>query len=155
MELFHRPKSRFVAGFIGSTKMNFLGGTLVGASPSLARVRLAGGTELDVAVDATRLSPGAPVTLGIRPEHTRIGPHGQHLIGPMQWQERLGDSTDIHVAWADGQPALVARASGLHAATHGQRLAVTLPADQLHLFDADDRALPRCVDVSDLPLPSA
>jgi multiple sugar transport system ATP-binding protein len=155
MDLFHRPKSRFVAGFIGSTKMNFLPGVLLSASPALARVRLHGGTELDAAVDATALSPGAAVTLGIRPEHTRIGPQGQHLVGPMQWQERLGDSTDIHVAWADGQAALVARASGLHAATHGQRLAVTLPADQLHLFDADSRAMPRCVDLSDQALPTA
>jgi multiple sugar transport system ATP-binding protein len=155
MDLFHRPKSRFVAGFIGSTKMNFLPGVLLSASPALARVRLHGGTELDAAVDATALSPGAAVTLGIRPEHTRIGPQGQHLVGPMQWQERLGDSTDIHVAWADGQAALVARASGLHAASHGQRLAVTLPADQLHLFDADSRAMPRCVDLSDQALPTA
>jgi ABC-type sugar transport system ATPase subunit len=110
---------------------------------------------LDVAADATRLPPGATVTLGIRPEHTRIGANGQHLTGAVRWQERLGDSTDIHVAWADGTSALVARASGLHAATLGQRLAVGLPADQLHLFDADGRALPRNVDLSDLPLPTA
>ena len=155
MELFHRPVSRFVAGFIGSTKMNFLPATLLQAGPATSRVQLPDGTELDAAVDATRLAPGAAVTLGIRPEHLRIGADGQHLTGSVHWQERLGDSTDIHLAWADGAAALVARASGLHAATLGQRLAVTLPADQLHLFDSDGRSLPRCVDLSDLPLPSA
>ena len=155
MALFHRPKSRFVAGFIGSTKMNFLDATLVKADAALARVRLAGGQELDAAVDATRLPAGAPVTLGIRPEHTRIGAQGQHLSGSVQWQERLGDCTDIHLAWADGAPALVTRASGLHAARPGQRLAVTLAADQLHLFDAAAQALPRTVDIADLALPTA
>ena len=155
MDLFHRPVSRFVAGFIGSTKMNFLPATLLQAGPATSRVQLPDGTELDVAVDATRLAPGAAVTLGIRPEHLRIGAQGQHLTGSVHWQERLGDSTDIHLAWADGAAALVARASGLHTATLGQRRSVTLPADHLHLFDSDGRALPRCVDLSDLPLPSA
>ena len=155
MALFHRPKSRFVAGFIGSTKMNFLSATLVQADSASVRVRFSNGAEIDAAVDATRLAAGASVTVGIRPEHTRIGTSGQQITGTVQWQERLGDSTDIHVAWADNMPALVARASGLHAAKVGQRLAVTLPADQLHLFDADGLALPRCVDITDLPLPTA
>src|SRR3954452_4537961 len=40
LELYHRPSNRFVAGFIGSPKMNFLPATLVAAEPARARVAL-------------------------------------------------------------------------------------------------------------------
>ncbi|MDE1929058.1 MAG: ATP-binding cassette domain-containing protein, partial [Burkholderiales bacterium] len=73
LELYHRPRSLFVAGFIGAPKMNFMPGTLVTATPDRATVRLAGGETLHAAVDARRLAPGAPVTLGVRPEHLLAG----------------------------------------------------------------------------------
>ncbi len=155
MELFHHPRSRFVAGFIGSTQMNFLAATLLHADSHTARLRLANAVELNAAVDARRLATGSSVTLGIRPEHTQLGANGQHLLGAVQWQERTGDSTELHVAWAAGSAPLVARASGLHSAQPGQRLAVTLPANQLHLFDEQGQALPRSVHIADLPLPVA
>src|SRR5262249_6618150 len=57
LELSPHPTTRFVAGFIGSPKMNFLPGTLVAAEPSQARVALRGGSELTCAVDASRARP--------------------------------------------------------------------------------------------------
>src|SRR5262249_21602631 len=69
LELYHNPVNRFVAGFIGSPKMNFIPGKLVSADARQAKVALQDGDKVTVAVDATRAEAGADVTLGIRPEH--------------------------------------------------------------------------------------
>ncbi|MEK8028969.1 ABC transporter ATP-binding protein [Pseudaquabacterium rugosum] len=159
LELYHRPRNLFVAGFIGSPKMNVLAGRLVEARPGLARVRLDSGEELAAAVDAQSLPPDSPVSLGIRPEHTVLGSAVQHLVRPVQWQERLGDATYLYLdsGRQDGrtEAPLVARAPGQTHASPGQRVAIGLPADALHLFGPDGVALPRCVTEADLPLPEA
>ena len=156
LELYHRPRSLFVAGFIGSPKMNFLKGQLLAATAETATVRLLGGETLQAQVDARRLSPGAQVTLGIRPEHMAFGTATQHIVRPVQWQERLGESTFLYMEGADGSiESLVAKAPGhAHAAT-GHRLAIGLPADALHLFDAQGLALARCIPDQDQSLPQA
>jgi multiple sugar transport system ATP-binding protein len=71
LELFERPTTRFVAGFLGSPKMNFLPGTL-SRGPEHASVRIDGGP---VALPLPRsralngAADGASLVLGIRPEH--------------------------------------------------------------------------------------
>ncbi|WP_319533134.1 sn-glycerol-3-phosphate ABC transporter ATP-binding protein UgpC [uncultured Cohaesibacter sp.] len=69
LELYHRPKNLFVAGFLGSPSMNFLPATLLKATGEGARVRLESGEELFVPVVAEHLPLGTKLTLGIRPEH--------------------------------------------------------------------------------------
>ena len=71
MELYARPASRFVAGFIGSPQMNFLDGELVEANGGVA-VKLGGDVVLALPParrDATAAHVGRRVTLGVRPEH--------------------------------------------------------------------------------------
>ena len=172
LELYHRPRSMFVAGFIGSPKMNFLPGTLLQADPDAALVRLASGETLRAAVDARTLAVGSPVTLGLRPEHAEpVGAgSGQHLVREVRWQERLGESTYLYLdpglpvapgaagAAAPGEaaaPHWIAKAPGHARATAGQRLAISAPPAALHLFDAQGRAVPRCVADADLDLPVA
>ena len=156
LELYHRPRNLFVAGFIGSPKMNFLPGTLVSAGTDHAVVRLSSGETLRAAVDAQRLLPGAKVTLGVRPEHTELGTATQHIVRPLQWQERLGESTYLYLEGADGSiESLVAKAPGHAHASTGHRLAIGLPADTLHLFDEHGLALERCIPEQDQTLPQA
>ena len=155
LELYHHPRNLFVAGFIGSPKMNFLRGRLVSATPAQATVRLEGGDVVNAAVDATRLVAGQPVTLGIRPEHTVLGTGLQHLIRPLQWQERLGESTFLYLDGAGEPEGFVAKAPGHAHADAGHRLAVSLPAEALHLFDAQGLALPRTIADPDQLLPQA
>ena len=157
LELYHHPRNLFVAGFIGSPKMNFLRGRLVEAGPAQATVRLDGGAGelLQAAVDARRLRPGAPVTLGIRPEHARLGGDEQPIVRPMQWQERLGEATYFYLEAGGGAETFVARAPGQAHASAGTRLAVSLPAEAIHLFDEQGLALPRTVDAADVRLPEA
>ena len=156
LELYHRPRNLFVAGFIGSPKMNFLTGRLVSATPSQATVRLDGSDEvITAAVDAQRLGVGDAVTVGIRPEHTVLGSATQHIVRPLQWQERLGESTFLYMEHASDADAFVAKAPGHTHAAAGHRLAIGLPADALHLFDAQGLALPRTVADTDRLLPQA
>jgi multiple sugar transport system ATP-binding protein len=150
LELYHRPRNLFVAGFIGSPRMNFLPATLVESHADRARVRLASGELLDAAVDARACPVGAPVTLGVRPEHAGPGSEGQHIVRELRWQERLGESTYLYL---DGE--LTVKAPGQAHADTGQRIAVALPPTALHLFDTQGLALPRCVPDPDLRLPAA
>jgi len=155
LELYHRPRTLFVAGFIGSPKMNFLPATLVGAAPGRATVQLHTGETLEAAVDAQRLAPGAAVTLGLRPEHTTLGGTPQQLVRSVLWQERLGESTSLYLdSGVAGAPWIVKAAGHTHAAA-GQRIAFGLPPDALHLFDDQGLALERCVPDGDVALPIA
>ena len=155
LELYHRPRTRFVAGFIGSPRMNFLPGRLDRVEPGRAEVTLSSGERLSVSVDARRLPLGAPVTVGARPEHLVPGTATQHLLRPVLWQERLGDSTTLYMdSGTEGQPWTL-RAPGHAQARLGQRIAFSLPADALHLFDDTGRALERTVPDEAVELPWA
>ena len=155
LELYHHPRTQFVAGFIGSPKMNFLAGTLLQAESRQAMVQLPGGERLQVAVDARRLTPGAPVTLGLRPEHAELGASEQALVRPVLWQERLGESTSLYLDSGTAGAPWVVKAPGHAFTAPGHRIAFGLPATALHLFDADGLALPRCVPAADVALPQA
>jgi multiple sugar transport system ATP-binding protein len=155
LELYHRPKSRFVAGFIGSPKMNFAPATLEQGDRARARVRLATGEQLEACVDASALPAGAPLTIGLRPEHATLGTAMQHLVRDVKWQERLGDSTYLYLDGGNDTPLWTVRAPGAASAQRGQRVAFGLPAAALHVFDEHGQALVRSVPDDELPLANA
>jgi multiple sugar transport system ATP-binding protein len=155
LELYHRPCNLFVAGFIGSPKMNFIAATLVAAGDASARVKLDTGELLDAAVDARALAAGAKLTVGIRPEDARIGSHAQQIVREMQWQERLGETTYLYLRSGNPTDPFVVKAPGNLHANAGQRVAVAMPPDSLHVFDAKGLALNRRVQDSDLAVPQA
>ncbi|MBC7662597.1 MAG: sn-glycerol-3-phosphate ABC transporter ATP-binding protein UgpC, partial [Caulobacter sp.] len=68
LELYEQPDNLFVAGFIGSPKMNFLAATVVSADTRGAVVRLETDAQIRCEVDAARAHAGDKVTLGVRPE---------------------------------------------------------------------------------------
>jgi multiple sugar transport system ATP-binding protein len=155
LELYHRPRNLFVAGFIGSPKMNFLPAVLVDAQPGSARLRLNSGETVSAAVDAAALQPGAALTVGIRPEDATIGAGEQKIVREVQWQERLGESTFLYLRGETPTDPLVVKAPGNLHATPGHRVAVQLPAAALHVFDGDGHSLPRTVQDQDLAVPQA
>nr|WP_315465471.1 sn-glycerol-3-phosphate ABC transporter ATP-binding protein UgpC [uncultured Rhodoferax sp.] len=154
LELYHRPRNLFVAGFIGSPKMNFLPGTLLERSHERARVRLHQGDVLEALVDASALPAGAAVTLGIRPEHAELGQATQSIVREVQWQERLGESTFLFLNSGSSDSPLVVKAPGNTLADAGQRIAVALPAHALHLFNSQGLAVARCTPLSDMRIPA-
>jgi multiple sugar transport system ATP-binding protein len=150
LELYHRPRNKFVAGFIGSPKMNFLNAQLLSADAEQASFKLVSGETLRASVDARKLAPNSPVTLGIRPEDAAVGTSTQHLIRPVQWQERLGESTYLYIDSDVPRQPWVVKAPGNAYAKAGERVAISVPAHHLHVFDDNELALPRTVEDSDL-----
>jgi multiple sugar transport system ATP-binding protein len=154
LELYHRPCNKFVAGFIGSPKMNFLNGMLLDATPDAASIKLSSGEVLSARVDARSLAIGSAVTIGVRPEDAEIGTVAQHVLRPVQWQERLGESTYLYLDSGVAGDPWVVKAPGNSFARAGERVAMSLRDRDLHLFDAQGRAMVRTVANEDLALES-
>ncbi|MEY3446950.1 MAG: sn-glycerol-3-phosphate transporter ATP-binding protein UgpC [Pseudomonadota bacterium] len=152
LELYHRPCNKFVAGFIGSPKMNFLEGSITATTPEVATVKLQQGEILQVRVNASALAVGSAVTIGLRPEYAEVGTASQHISRTVQWQERLGESTYLYLDSGVAGAPWVVKAPGNSFARAGERMAMALPPQHLHLFDAQGRAMARTVANEDLPL---
>jgi multiple sugar transport system ATP-binding protein len=151
LELYHNPVNSFVAGFIGSPKMNFLPGKLVAADAKEAKIALPDGSEVRVAVDATRAKTGEEVTLGIRPEHfmQRSGDaSGQtsKVKGEVVLVENLGESALVYVKPAKSEALILSRVEGTSSAKDGEAIELSLSASDAHLFDAKGQAFPRTID---------
>ena len=97
LELYHHPANLFVAGFIGSPRMNMLPARVVGADRAGVAVELASGARVAVSARPGAARPGDAVTLGVRPEALRPHPDGT-LAGEVRLVERLGGLTLLHVA---------------------------------------------------------
>ena len=142
LELYHHPKSRFVAGFIGSPRMNFIDAAVDSIGAGSVTVKLAkSGERLVAHVDGQRLQQGQPVALGVRPEHLRMEGDDQSIQCTVALAERLGEHSYVHADHAGG--SLVAKAAGDAAVRPGERISVHIPADACHLFDADGIAMRR------------
>lgn len=113
MELYDRPNSQFVAGFIGSPKMNFLSG------------KLADGHQAE--------------TIGIRPEHIDVGPAGVWQ-GTVIYSEVLGSDSFTYLDIGTGTPFIV-RQEGKAPHTAGDILRVSARRGALHRFDGDGKAI--------------
>jgi multiple sugar transport system ATP-binding protein len=140
LELYHHPVNLFVAGFIGSPKMNFFATEVVAAGPAGVRVALPGGGAIEVPVAADGVQPGAKATLGVRPEHLTLGQTGE-LAGDVAVVERLGGDTYLYIR-VQGQPLVVAQAPGSATTRVHDQVALRIDAATCHLFDAEGRALP-------------
>ncbi|TVR84478.1 MAG: sn-glycerol-3-phosphate import ATP-binding protein UgpC [Rhodospirillales bacterium] len=136
LEVYRRPASAFVAGFIGTPAMNFLAGRLCGDGRA---VELAGGVRLGLPapVAGGPMAGGTEgaITVGIRPESLRLDNGHGDLAVAVDLTEMLGADSVVHGRLADNGSTLVARLSGIVPARPGDRLRFTIAADALHLFD--------------------
>ncbi|MDB5896140.1 MAG: hypothetical protein JWQ88_3671 [Rhodoferax sp.] len=153
LQLYHHPVNKFVAGFIGSPKMNFVPARLVRSDAKTA-VAMVSEVACHAEVDATRLSPNAEVTLGVRPEHVQIAPPGQTNVvtGLVAFLEQLGESSYVYVRLAGGELVTV-RQSGQSNVSVGQPITLYFPPQCVHMFDSSDVALKRTVDAHVLGQP--
>ena len=153
MDLYHRPISRFVAEFIGSPKMNFLQGVIQTVSTEGVSIRLTdAGERIVLPVAGARLEIGAPVTVGIRPEHfdniaTARAASGLEtgaclLHREVAFLEHLGEHSYLHLTDPSGT-MLVAKQPGDAVHVPGAKVALGLSPAACHLFTADGRAVPK------------
>ncbi|TFH86465.1 sn-glycerol-3-phosphate ABC transporter ATP-binding protein UgpC [Billgrantia azerbaijanica] len=139
MELYHHPRNRFVAGFIGSPKMNFVPVEVTEAGAEGVSVRLPGGESRTIPVDGSQLSAGTTLELGIRPEHLSLDDQGP-MAGEIQVLERLGGQTSLYVRMGEQTVTLMADGDVAHR-VH-DRVRFGFAPDRAHLFDGDGLALP-------------
>jgi multiple sugar transport system ATP-binding protein len=114
MELYRSPANRFVAGFIGSPKMNFVDG------PEAAKY------------DAH--------SIGVRPEHLGISTTSGSWRGTIGVAEHLGSDTFLHVN-VDGLGVMTVRAEGEKQLHHGDTVWLTPDPTRIYRFDKDGRSL--------------
>ena len=143
LELYRRPRNRFVAGFIGSPKMNFVDVDVRGADSSGVSIVLPGGALLAVPCEADGVRTGDKLMLGVRPEHlTENGAADcdARFAGEVIVVEHLGGETLSHVGIAGGGTIQV-KGSGESAAADGQRIEVGFSVRHAHLFRDNGLAL--------------
>ena len=142
-DLYERPANRFVASFIGSPQMNFLDGEVVDDGASGQALELAGGER--IALPAGGSTPvGAPLTLGVRPEHWRPVDDQAGLSLRADFIERLGSSVNIHLRQAaPDAPALVWHHVEPAKVREGESVRLTPDPAHLHLFAPDGMAIAR------------
>ena len=139
LELYHRPKNLFVAGFIGSPTMNLLPAHVIALSESGVTVRLTGIGELEVPVRSSNLKPDEPVTIGVRSEHLDLNEKGQ-FPGQVLVAERLGSETYLHVQMAGNRMVTITTNGDSPARIH-DRVAVQINGSDCHLFNAAGEAV--------------
>ncbi|MGB3292830.1 MAG: sn-glycerol-3-phosphate ABC transporter ATP-binding protein UgpC [Phormidesmis sp.] len=142
MELYHHPCNRFVAGFIGSPKMNFLPVMTTSVQDSGTTLRLPGDATVTVPVQPKTLMVGDRATLGIRPEDIRIDADNPTLMGEVLVVEQLGDTTYLYVKVAGGD-TLIVQTSGSRKVSIRDRIPLHIDGNLCHLFDTDDLAIPK------------
>ena len=144
LEIYHYPANQFVAGFIGSPKMNFLPVTVTAAEAHQVQVELAGQTTLWLPVDGAGVTAGDNMTLGVRPEHLLNANNSPHqLSGVIQVVEQLGNETHIHLQLHTMEQSLIYRHHDVAIVEEGSAYQIGLPAHRCHLFHADGRACRR------------
>ncbi|MFL0690864.1 MAG: ABC transporter ATP-binding protein [Agrobacterium tumefaciens] len=138
LELYHRPNNLFVAGFIGSPKMNFLK-VQASSADGVAVVRLPG-AEISIPTHGASV-PSGELTFGLRPEHIDATGKGDVVIeATVKLAEYLGSETLFFVTLADGSE-LAVKADGLASEKPGQTLRLGINAKACHLFDKDGKAV--------------
>jgi multiple sugar transport system ATP-binding protein len=114
IELYDKPTNLFVAGFIGSPRMNFISG------------------EVPARYGAA--------TIGVRPEHLKIARDGDGWPGTIMLAEHLGSDTFVYV---DAGPlgTLTARHVGELGLSAGGGVVLSPDPSRIHRFDADGKSL--------------
>ncbi|HWU65096.1 MAG TPA: sn-glycerol-3-phosphate ABC transporter ATP-binding protein UgpC [Ensifer sp.] len=138
MEIYNRPATRFVAGFVGAPAMNFLP-VKIRAEGGLVVAESGAGLRIATAIPAEGLADG-DYELGLRSEHVRITqPAGGTDEGVVDVLERLGERTLVYVRLSDGQQ-IVGSDSGDSRVTVGDRVGLAFEGAKAHLFDATGKA---------------
>jgi multiple sugar transport system ATP-binding protein len=148
LELYRHPANLFVAGFLGSPRINLLAGTVLNAAEQTLQVDLGADGVHVLRLDARRLQRGERVTLGLRPESMMPGGdagvdsgHGVlQLSGTVQLLEHLGDVAYLHVLTVGGT-RLCARAAQDTALREGSSIILSFGAGDALVFDSEGRAL--------------
>ncbi|AAK90238.1 sugar ABC transporter ATP-binding protein [Agrobacterium tumefaciens] len=142
LDLYDDPANRFVAGFVGSPKMNFLEATIIGTGAESITLSL----DSDPAVRLTlpikeRINEGAKVSLGIRPEHfADAGAGDADLTVHVDVAEHLGNTSYVYARAQGGEQLIIERPESRDVGNR-DKLTVGLSAHKAFLFDSKGERL--------------
>jgi len=139
LDLYYHPANRFVAGFIGMPKMNFLEVTAHAVEDGRVTVGGKDFATLTVQGHFGTIKVGESLTLGVRPHALRLDSAGP-LAGRVQVIERMGHETNVSIELPSGGTCL-AVLEGNPPIERGERLALAFQPDEAILFDANGDAL--------------
>ncbi|CZF80537.1 ABC transporter ATP-binding protein [Grimontia marina] len=150
--LYHNPANLFVAGFIGSPKMNFVPGRVSASNGNEVAVTMPDEQILTIKV-ARQVNEGEQVTVGIRPEHIQIGNGpGFNFEFNSEVVERLGNSTYLFGQYC-GEDGFKVHIPGDNAVKAFQTVSLHCSPDDIHLFDSHELALTHRPEGTEDPLP--
>ncbi|MGF1774259.1 sn-glycerol-3-phosphate ABC transporter ATP-binding protein UgpC [Vibrio wakamikoensis] len=138
LELYHSPQNEFVAGFIGSPKMNFIPAHVEQVNEQDITVKTAKGEQFTLPRTAEQApKTGDALTLGVRPEHLTLN-HDNPVRFEFQSEvvERLGNSTYLF-GQASGVDGFKVHLPGDQAVNKFEQVAISCSYDDVHLFDVD------------------
>jgi multiple sugar transport system ATP-binding protein len=135
IELYDSPANLFVAGFIGSPKMNFMAATPAGGN----QLELPDGSKVSIQDGRSARLKGA-MTFGIRPEHILYSPTEGLWQGVIALEEQLGSDAFLYVD-VPSLGTLTVRAVGERRFKTGDRIHLTPDAARFHLFDERENAI--------------
>jgi ABC-type sugar transport system ATPase subunit len=140
LDLYNHPANLFVAGFLGSPRMNFLEAEILPGGNGAAAVEGKSGVRLSVPA-AAAVPSGGKITVGVRPEDVRAVDPGQGMLtGDVQIAEQLGGETFLYVALPSGE-TIVVEMQGQVLGKSGERIGLDFAPNAYHLFAEDGRAL--------------
>lgn len=134
LELYHYPKNEFVAGFIGSPKMNFIDATVTERTDSALVLRgdSMGGHTFSIAATRSQAKVGDSVRVGVRPDGVTLqkstGVPAEVLVA-----ERLGNVNYLYVTVGAQQLCIESKDENL---TAGQTVFAAIDPDSAHTFSA-------------------
>jgi multiple sugar transport system ATP-binding protein len=142
IEIYQHPVNQFVAGFIGSPRMNFIDATVVGGGDGSLQVKLNDESVVRCAV-GSGASAGDKVILGVRPEHLHQRRLENVITSKITFVERLGSSTQAYCEFVGAADGITAQFEGSSAIHSGDDATLGFSAHDCYVFDASGRALPR------------
>lgn len=146
LELYHYPANRFVAGFIGSPKINFLPVRVIDVKADGVKIELLVSNHLNfwIPVESSGVNISDNLSLGIRPEH--LVPNTQsdiQISGTVRVVEQLGYETQIHLEMPPIKQNLVYRQNDVVLVQEGDEFAIGIDPNRCHLFREDGTACKR------------
>ncbi len=140
LDIYEKPRTKFVAGFLGSPQINFLDAVVKPRGDGF----VVEGSGLTVAVDEARfgrtLAPGSSVTVGIRPHDFQVAEAGSDVAATLRVEliEALGFEAFAHGWVSASGPRVVVRldAGAVKAARAMSSIPLRVDKGHVHLFDA-------------------
>ncbi len=140
LDLYDDPANQFVAGFIGSPKMNFIAAKVVETSAGSATITLPQHGDVQLTLPVAGAVVGDDVTLGVRPEHFgAAGAGGADLTVDIDVAEHLGTTSYVY-ARTGGDPLIIEREESRNEDA-AERITVSIDPARAYLFDKGGRRI--------------